>query len=393
MKKTRIALYFVLCILVLYNIVGYGVRLFLEPKLLSAEAEYQLYIHLSSTVHDFPSANPVSLSVYFNSNVWDVDQGLRAAADDAKISSVLIHLDNVRLTVSQSEAIGEAIKYVRSKGKKVICYAASFDPFNGGVPAYLLASYCDVIQLQRLGYVALDRLIIDDIWDEDYVDTAEAELNKIDAAVNIMIRANRNSILNLKELPVNGKPNIDTQALNVGLIDAIVPRLTQSHYTIVVQDYVRLLETERAKRINRVAVVPIMGVIKEDVLKGMCTRLDIQAVVIHVDLRGNEKIGSIFEGSFPKPVVVYSPDLENESGRITTYQGTVVSVEKGSLREAIDTAIKVAKLNKGTVHIEIIHPGSWMSHIVKDLCRVGKSMVSMLKRSVNYVANMVFRAE
>jgi hypothetical protein len=391
MKKTRIALYFVLCILVLYNIVGYGVRLFLEPKLLSAEAEYQLYIHLSSTVHDFPSANPVSLSVYFNSNVWDVDQGLRAAADDAKISSVLIHLDNVRLTVSQSEAIGEAIKYVRSKGKKVICYAASFDPLNGGVVAYLLASYCDVIQLQRLGYVALDRLIIDDIWDEDYVDTTEAELNKIDAAVNIMIRANRNS--NLKELPVNIKPNIDTQALNVGLIDAIVPRLTQSHYTIVVQDYVRLLETERAKRINRVAVVPITGVIKEDVLKGMCTRLDIQAVVIHADLRGDDKIDAFVKDDLHKPVVVYSPDLENESGRITTYQGTVVSVEKGSLREAIDTAIKVANLNKGTVHIEIIHPGSWMSHIVKDLCRVGKSIVSMLKRSVNYVANMVFRAE
>jgi hypothetical protein len=125
----------------------------------------------------------------------------------------------------------------------------------------------------------------------------------------------------------------------------------------------------------------------------MCTRLDIQAVVIHADLRGDDKIDAFVKDDLHKPVVVYSPDLENESGRITTYQGTVVSVEQGSLREAIDTAIKVANLNKGTVHIEIIHPGSWMSHIVKDLCRVGKSIVSMLKRSVNYVANMVFRAE
>ena len=382
----------------MWNIVGYGVRFFLEPKLLSAAADYQLYIHLSSTVRDFPSANPVSLSVYFNSNVWDVDQGVRAAADDSKISSVLIYLDDVHLTISQATSMGEAVKYFRSKGKKVICYAASFDRLNGSVPAYLLASYCDTIQLQRLGYVALDRLKYGDVLDEDYVDTAETELNKIDAAVSAIIQTNRNSILNLKELPVNGKPKIDTQALNSGLIDAIVPRLTQSHYTIVIQDYVRLLETARTNRVNRVAVVPITGVIKDDVVKAICTRSDIQAVLIHTDSMGGvdysaEKIDAIFKDEWHKPVVIYAPDLENMSGGIAAYQGTVVSIEKGNLSEGIDTAIKVAKLNKGRVRIEIIHPGSWISHMMKDLSRLGKSMVSMFKRSVNYLANMVFRAE
>ncbi|MDP3641261.1 MAG: hypothetical protein Q8R43_02375, partial [Alphaproteobacteria bacterium] len=146
--KKNIVLFFltVLGVFALINSVGYGVRVFLETKLLSVNAGYQLYIHLSSTVHDFPSGNSLKFSLGFSPNVWEIDQGLREAADEAKISSALIHLDNVRLTISQACAVGEAIQYFRSKGKKVICYSTSFDSKNGGLPAYVLASYCDAIQ-------------------------------------------------------------------------------------------------------------------------------------------------------------------------------------------------------------------------------------------------------
>lgn len=148
-KKYSLIFFAVISIVALINGVRYGVRVFLESKLLSANSEYQLYIHLSSTVHDFPSGNPLNLSLGFSPNVWEIDQGLRNAANESKISSALIHLDNVRLTVSQACTIGEAIYYFRSKGKKAICYSAAFNSKNGGIPAYLLASYCDVIRMEN----------------------------------------------------------------------------------------------------------------------------------------------------------------------------------------------------------------------------------------------------
>lgn len=368
MKKIiGLAFLAILCIVALINIVGYGVRAFLEPRLLSAKADYELYIQLSSTVHDFPSANPVSFSLYFNPNVWEVNQGLRAAADEPKISSALIHLDNVRLTVSQAITMGESIKYFRSKGKKVICYSASFDYVNGGWPAYLLASYCDVIQIQRLGSVSLEALKPIDILGEEAEEIQSSNLlTKIEADIDAIIRKNRG-----QNPSVKGKHYIDAQALNAGLIDEIVPTLTQSDHTILIQDYVRLVEKANRKKPNVVAVIPVTEAVEEGMLKAICNRPDIQAVVIHVRAKSDyiaQKIGS-------KPVVVYVPDHGD------------------SLNDAIDRAYKLADLNKHIGHVEIIYPGSWMSYVMSDLSRLGKSMKSMFKRSVNYVAEMVYMTE
>jgi vacuolar-type H+-ATPase subunit F/Vma7 len=310
--------------------------------------------------------------------VWEIDQGLRGAADESKISSALIHLDNVRLTVSQACAIGEAIQYFRSKGKKVICYSTLFDSKNGGLPAYVLASYCDAIQLERLGDVVLETLKYDDVLGDGYTDTDRVNLNKIDTDTNALIRKNRNSVLRHQEPIVNDRHYIDTQALNAGLIDSVVSGLTQSEYTLVIQDYVRLLEKSHKNKGNVVAVIPISDDVKDDTFKAICSRSDIRAVVIHNDSRSGidrdvQKIGN-------KPVVVYVAD-----------QG--VGKQHGSLNDAIDRAIKLAALYKPTVRVEIIHPGSFVSHIMKDLLRLGKSMVSIFKRSINYVTTMVYRPE
>ncbi|MDP3935513.1 MAG: hypothetical protein Q8Q56_00755 [Alphaproteobacteria bacterium] len=387
----KLAFWVGLCSVALWNVVGFGVRIFLEPRLLSASTEYQLYIHLSSTVHDFPSANPGSLSLGFNPNVWGVDQGLRAAADEPKISSALIHLDNVRLTISQAHTVGKAVKYFRSKGKKVVCYSASFDSVNGAIPAYLLASYCDAIQLQRLGSVSLETLKYDHVLGED--DTSgevqsSAVLTKIDIDTKALIRANRNSILGLQEPIINDKHYIDTQALNAGLIDSVVARLTQSDYTIVIQDYVRLLEKDFKNKANVVAVVPITEAIGHDVLKEICARSDIQAVVIHLQAGSGvdyaaQKTGLISNDVCQKPVITYVAGLEVLEDK----------QQDASLNDAIDKACKLAALSKHTVRVEVVHPGSWVSHIMNDLLRLGKSSVSMFKRSLNYVTQRVYVAE
>ncbi|QOL20300.1 hypothetical protein [Candidatus Bodocaedibacter vickermanii] len=359
MKKKLVFVWVVLSVVTLITSIGYGVRVFLEPKLLSANTTYQLYIHLSSTVHDFPSANPLAFSLRFSPNVWEIDQGLRAAADESKISSTLIHLDNVRLTVSQAYTIGEAIHYFRSKGKKVICYSTSFDSKNGGVPAYVLASYCDVIQLQRFGSVSLHTLQYDGMLKETHAYKSVS-----------IVRKNRNSTFELPEMPL-----IDMQAVNVGLVDAVVSELTQSEHAIVIQDYVRLLGKSHKDKGSIVAVIPILDGVNDDTLKAICSRFDIRAVVIYdgsksgID-RSAEKIGD-------KPVVVCVPD-----------QGA--DKQRGSLHDAIDSALQLAGLNKDTVRIEVIHPGSYVFYIMSDLSSFGKSIVSMLKRSVNYVVQMIY---
>lgn len=372
-KNTRLAFFAVLSVVVLWNVVGYGVRLFLDPPILNAKADYQLYIHLSSTVQDFPSANPFAFSLRYQPNVWDVDQGLRAAADDPKISTVLIHLDDVRLTVLHATTLGESIKYFRSKGKKVVCYSASFDSMNGGEAGYVLASYCDVIQLQRLGSVVLEMLNYEDILGEENTPEevhSSVALTKINADINHILRANRQ--VRSQEQIINDKHYMDTQALKAGLVDEIVPQLIQSEYTVVIQDYVRLLEQFSKNKANVVAVIPITKDDKDDVVKAICARSDIQAVVIHAQL--GVEMNNISNKIGNTPVVLCASNLD--------------SVDGHSLNESIDTVIKLAALDQRTIRVEIIHPGSWLSYVTKDLFVFGKSMVSMFKRSINYIAKM-----
>lgn len=221
----------------------------------------------------------------------------------------------------------------------------------------------------------LEAVKYDDVLGEDGVSEGVQKsgiLAHISDRVNSIIQANRRLALRHQERIVNGRQYIDTQALNAGVVDSIVSGVFQSEHSLVIQDYVRGLEKSHLIRGNVVAVVPLTEAVENNMLRTIRGRSDVQAVIVYT----YSGVNVDFKRDDQKPAVLYVSDQW-------------VNNRYGSLNDAIDAAITSADLDKQNVRTEIIYPGSYVSYIVKDILRLGKSITSMIRRSLRYVKQMV----
>lgn len=283
--------------LTLLFVVFLGFRsLFYPIKPIHIEPDSQLYIHLSQQVGDFPKISPIPLQPITRPNVWDIDKGLRFAAEDPKITSAFIHIDFAQISLYQAYALGQAIAYFKSKGKQIDCYASSFGALGGGLPTYLLASYCDSITIQRLGEVAITSLGSESVFlknffdkwkivpdfigkgryksaPEMYTESTYTSNNRevvqsitadIEAQVKAIILHNRANELKLSGDILKEGPYIDVQALQLGLVDRVYNLFNIPEKTVDIQDYIVFVNGQENKKKKVIALIPLEGAIIDD---------------------------------------------------------------------------------------------------------------------------------
>ncbi|MEM6334012.1 MAG: S49 family peptidase [Planctomycetota bacterium] len=84
---------------------------------------------------------------------------LEVVATQDHYMGLVIALDRPMLTLTQVSAIGEKIRAIRASGKTVVCFSEEYDTLT-----YLLASYCDVVVLQRGGAMGLAGLGMEEMY-------------------------------------------------------------------------------------------------------------------------------------------------------------------------------------------------------------------------------------
>lgn len=115
-------------------------------------------------VYDVPSeieesepalqAFPFGLSRWNRSIVYDVVDGIEAAADDSRISALVLHIDGVDWGWAKLQEVRDAILTFRASGKPV--YASLK---GGGEPEYYLASAADRIAASPSAILQIDGLV------------------------------------------------------------------------------------------------------------------------------------------------------------------------------------------------------------------------------------------
>jgi hypothetical protein len=389
--------------LILLNGIEIDWKSFFISHTLKSDSKVQLYIRLNSTLSDFPESNSFSFGRGLRPCLWDIDQGLRAAAEDPRITSVLLHIESARITATQAYTLGDAIKYFRSTRKTVKCYSSSFSSDNGGFPPYFVATYCNEIVLQRFGQVRIELLKYLDARDESYSDMLEGESGHLSMhrknvqEVNAIIRTHRG--VSLPRLGA-GNPYIDTQALNIGLIDSIVPRIEKEECSIVIQDYTRLIKNTQENKVNVVAVIPIPDANIDDAFDIVQKRSEVRSIVVSVSSADDlehaiQTIDSIPKNAPQKPIVIYVAGPEAGNVRIMSYppslKNNVQSVR--TLNNAIEVATKLAGSDTLKIRSEVIQTGSLAANFIKDLVEVGRSMKKIFNRSLDHVIQMAYSSD
>lgn len=86
-------------------------------------------------------------------------QALHKAADDADLEGVVIRLKDASIKGSQIEELGQAMKALRAKGKKVHVFAENYDS-----PDLRLGSFADEVIVQSGGAVTLPGIHMDEMF-------------------------------------------------------------------------------------------------------------------------------------------------------------------------------------------------------------------------------------
>lgn len=109
-----------------------------------------------------PPARQDSLSLFGGkrgSTLRELVDAIDSAVDRDDVATVLIRLKDAKLTMSQTEELGAAIKRVRAKGKRVSVFSESYDATD-----LLLGSYADEIIIQTAGPVSLPGMHMEEMF-------------------------------------------------------------------------------------------------------------------------------------------------------------------------------------------------------------------------------------
>ncbi|KAF2076485.1 hypothetical protein CYY_002225 [Polysphondylium violaceum] len=88
--------------------------------------------------------------VYFR----DLIEGIEKAANDKRIIGLIVKLGgNLKLSFADIQEFRASIQYFKSKGKKSVCYADSFNEFSTGIAHYYIASVFNDVYIAPSGTV------------------------------------------------------------------------------------------------------------------------------------------------------------------------------------------------------------------------------------------------
>ncbi|EFA83821.1 hypothetical protein PPL_02889 [Heterostelium album PN500] len=91
-------------------------------------------------------------SLYFR----DIVDGIRKAADDPKVTGLIFRIGtHFAMSFAHIQEIRDAVRYMRSKGKKTLFYADSFGEFSNANITYYLASAFETIYMSPVGSLCI----------------------------------------------------------------------------------------------------------------------------------------------------------------------------------------------------------------------------------------------
>jgi protease-4 len=179
----------------------------------------------------------------------DLERIFRRIGDDPRPKGVILNLRGLQLSLANLQNLRNCIVRLREKGKRVICFAQSYDNAT-----YFIASVCDEIILQPTGEVATLGLRAEATFLKDALDTigvrlesvaispykgafdsftrntispeGEAQLNwLLDSQYDILV----NGIAEGREQPpevvhamIDNAPHLDEDALKAGYVDGVL---------------------------------------------------------------------------------------------------------------------------------------------------------------------------
>ena len=115
-----------------------------------------LRMNLSSGLYESGPTDLIgSITFGYTPTVADVVLGLRRAAKDPNIDTLVVYMTNTDIGISHVQEIRDAVKIFRKAGKKTIFYSPTFGELGGGMALYYLAAAFEEIRMQPTGELGL----------------------------------------------------------------------------------------------------------------------------------------------------------------------------------------------------------------------------------------------
>ena len=117
------------------------------------------WLELSDTLRDGPPPFAWMTAEDAGPALADVLAQVRTVTEGGQYLGLVVYLDQPQLTLTQVNAIADAIRAARAKGRTVIAFAESYD-----LPSYLVAVACDKVLLQHKGGINVYGLSIEEMY-------------------------------------------------------------------------------------------------------------------------------------------------------------------------------------------------------------------------------------
>jgi protease-4 len=119
-------------------------------------AQMVLLLDLNSGLIESRPTRPLAMLQSADAYVLsDVIGALERAAQDPRVSGLVVKLDGPGPGIAEAQEIRDAVAAFRESGKRALIYSAGFGDFGGGSAAYYLASAFKEVWLQPSGGVGL----------------------------------------------------------------------------------------------------------------------------------------------------------------------------------------------------------------------------------------------
>ena len=124
-----------------------------------------LELDLTDGIAEGPPADPLSaLLTMRRTRLQDLLDGLRRAADDARVRVLVVKVGGSRIGLAKAQELRAAIGDFRRSGKLAVAWAESFGDFvHGNVPYYLATGF-DRIYLQPSGTLGLTGVAVEQVF-------------------------------------------------------------------------------------------------------------------------------------------------------------------------------------------------------------------------------------
>jgi protease-4 len=258
-----------------------------------------LVLKIDSALPEIPSRSYFDQFIGVSTvSLYDFLRVLDHAKTDNRIQTLAVRIQDGDYSITQIEAMRNAIVDFRSTGKKTVAYATSFGDFSNGIGEYWLASAFETIIVQPAGQVSLNGIYIEQPFiketldkigveaqiyqrkeyktaPETYTRTGMSEESKetlvaiAEGMMKVIVRdiaQARNLEIGEVAAAIHSSPLAVDQALEMRLIDAIsFSDEVEENYIETPVSFMRYKNRlDRDEDKAAVAYIPVMGAILEE---------------------------------------------------------------------------------------------------------------------------------